>query len=261
MRTKSRVNPRGGVQGGSVAPGAVLACLALSWSLGACSAAGTSSGTTDPVFAIRGAGACEPDESPATLPDPRELVDTAALSPELRALARSEEAEGEAVLTLWYQTDGVNMRRDVIAHTLTPFFADSLQALVFSQLRRQAEAEEDWGVRLVIGLGDDVRYEVQRRQICAPAPRDPELESTMATFFSTGSRYRGGRRERVVVLLVSVHPAGYVSDAKIVRGASSGSSLERELFQYVRQFSFEPATIDGIPVPGQAYVPVRIGAD
>ena len=79
----------------------------------------------------------------------------------------------------------------------------------------------------------------------------------MASFNGTGVRYRGGARERVVLMEATVAPGGYVDDARILRGAAPGSSLEMQLRNALRQYSFEPASLDGVPVYGAVTVPVR----
>jgi TonB family protein len=80
----------------------------------------------------------------------------------------------------------------------------------------------------------------------------------MAQYLSSGIRYRAGRRERTVLVEVEVQPGGYPSDARIVRGAGSGGTMERSLRDFVRQFTFEPASMDGVPVAGRLTIPVRI---
>ena len=190
------------------------------------------------------------------------LLDTAALTGDIARLLKAAQLQhGEAVLTLWYQPDGVNLRRDLLAHGLNPVLADSVQKLVFASLRTAPPREHPWGARLQVeAAGDEARYTLAPREHCPPRPRSLDLQAEMASFLGSGVRYRGGARERVVVMQVTVHPAGYVTDAKLVRGDLSGGGMEIRLRDHLRQFMFEPASIDGVPVQGQLLVPVRVRA-
>lgn len=208
---------------------------------------------------VRQTRECRPEEFPMQLPALAALVDTAALSAGVRTLRDSARvAAGEVVLTLWYEPDGVNVRRDVLRHSLTPLLADSVQKLVFSALRQAPEMESPWGARLRVDLAGAVSYAVDRRVLCPPRPRNLALEGEMAAFLGTGVRYRGGAQERTVLMQVDVHPMGYVEDARVLRGAPSGGTLEQRLRDQVRQYSFFPAAVDGVPVRGQIAVPVRV---
>lgn len=192
-------------------------------------------------------------------PSVAELLDTARLTGAIAGLLEgAEQQEGEVLLTLWYQPDGLNLRRDLIAHRLTPVLADSVQKLVFASLRTAPAREQPWGVRLYLSAGRETRYALMPREQCPPRPRSRALEAEMASFLGTGVRYRQGTRERVVVMQVTVHPLGYVTDARVVRGDLSGGGLERQLRDHLRQFTFDPASIDGVPVQGQLLVPVRV---
>jgi hypothetical protein len=209
-------------------------------------------------LAPRQAVACVPEREPTPLPAIHSLIDTGRLSEGLRALQDGAGVEsGEVVLTLWYDEAGTNVRRDVIRHTLTPSLADSVQELLFASLAPVAGTGRQWGARMLISLGSEVPYALGHRVYCPPRPLSRTMEAEMASFNGTGVRYRAGRRERLVLMEATVAPGGYVDDARIVRGAASGSSLEKQLRETLRQYSFEPASLDGVPVYGAVTVPVR----
>ena len=227
--------------------------------LGACGPAGWESAQAPAPAEVRQTRACRPEEFPPRLPAAAALVDTGALSPALRALRDSAGVPaGEVVLSLWYEPDGVNIRRDVVQHSVTPLLADSVQELVFAALGRAPEMQAPWGARLRVRLGGEVSYAVGRRELCPPRPRSSALEGEMAGYLGTGVRYRGGQPERTVLMRVTVHPTGFVEDARVLRGASSGGMLEKQLRDQVRQYSFYPAMLDGVPVRGEIAVPVRV---
>jgi hypothetical protein len=224
--------------------------------LSGCASSADEAGISGPRTASAG---CHSESFPETLPTPDLLVDTAALSADISAVASAHDGmSGFVVLSMGYQRDGINMRRAVIEHELTPQQADSIQKLVFAHRKRLPESEHEWGARLRIDIDGGVAFGVDRREYCAPRPRDPEIESAMRGFMSTGVRFRGGRREEIVLLRTLIHPAGYVESVTIVRGGISGSMLERDLLVYMQQFAFSPATIDGFPTRGHVNVPVRI---
>jgi hypothetical protein len=249
---RERANPRKSV---------TAAAFGTLWLLAAACAPGGTRGAP-PLRSEMGmrVAQCGAETAPAPLPPVAALVDTAALTGEIaRLLKAAQLQQGQAVLTLWYQPDGLNLRRDLLAHALPPVLADSVQKLVFASLRTAPPRDEPWGVRLQVqAAGHEAHYALEPREHCPPRPRSRALEAEMSSFLGSGVRYRQGARERVVVMQVTVHPLGYVMDAKVVRGDLSGGGLETRLRDHLRQFSFEPASIDGVPVQGQLLVPVRV---
>lgn len=211
-----------------------------------------------PDLAVRTGGACAPEPVEA-LPAAESLVDVSRLTPWIEPLRPADpDSQGVVVLSLSYQPDGTNIRRDLVQHSLDPVRADSLQELVFRSLRPVEERDREWGARLRIDLSRSGAYAVEPRVYCPPRPRSRQLQEEMANYLSAGLRYRAGRRERTVLVEVDVQPGGYPSDARIVRGADSGGSLEQSVRDLVRRFTFEPASLDGVPVEGRLVIPVRI---
>lgn len=209
-------------------------------------------------MAVRSAYQCVPEAFPAQM-SPGVIVDVPRLTNGVRELLAAAQADtGQVVLTLAFEPDGQNTRRDVIAHSVAPAVADSVQKLVFASLAGAPAVDRHWGARLRIEAGEQVRLSLEPREYCPPRPRNHRVEAAMAEFVGSGLRYRNGTRERVVLLTVEVHPAGYVERAWVARGAPSGGSLERELYEYARQFSFYPASLDGYPVRGEVSMPVRL---
>lgn len=243
----------------SVRSAAVCALCAV---LGACAAPppvdGLSPGpSTD--LEVRDLERCAAEVFPAQMPPLEALVDTARLSAGVLELARAAEVpSARVVLSLWFDETGLNIRRDLIAHDVTAAVADSIQELVFQALRPGPAMEQPWGARLTLAAGQQVGYALHRRQYCPPRPRSRVLQAEMEAFMGTGTRYRGGFRENMVLMQVKVHPAGWVEDARVLRGAATGGTLEQRLKDEVRQYSFIPASLDGIPVAGEVAVPMRV---
>lgn len=227
-----------------------------------CASAGAPEPVLDSLSAIRSAGECAPEVEESEVPSVAAMVDTAMLAPALLQLISDAQLDtAHAVLTMEYMPDGTNARRDLIEHSLPVPVADSLQELVFQARRTLPAAEADRGARLRIDFasgGEEISYSASPREYCTPKPRNIELAESMRQYTGSGTRFRGGVRERTVIMRVTVHPAGYVAGAAVVRGAGRGSTLERDLATYLQQFAFEPATLDGIPTYGYIDIPVRV---
>jgi hypothetical protein len=204
---------------------------------------------------------CTVEGRPRELPGADIVVDSARLVRSVAELVGSDPpATGHVLLTLAFDADGLNSRREVIEQAARPLLADSVQKLVFAALRQVEETEEEWGVRLRIELTDPVELRVGRREFCPPTSRNPQIEDAMRRTIPLGIRYRGGRRERVVPVRVLVGPAGTVRDAQVTRGVLHGSTVERAIADHMRQFLFEPATLDGFPVAAWVEIPIRVAA-
>lgn len=240
----------------SVRAGAAGALLLLA---GGCASRSGVPVRAEPELQVRTAQ-CRAEVRAEPLPPLSAVLDTAGLTRKVRSLFEEQRIEGAGVLlTLWYEPEGLNVRRDILAHDLPPVLADSVQKLVFSTLRPAPERESPWGARLQVEMrGEAATYALHPREACPPRPRSRDLETEIASYLGSGVRYRRGSRERVVLMEVIVHPLGYVLDARIARGAPPGGSLELSLRDHVRQFSFYPASLDGVPVTGTVMVPVRI---
>jgi hypothetical protein len=254
------VRTRRGTGGRAAARGVVRVAGVCAFSLlaGGCSYRGLRAANLDQELEMRVAQ-CAWETPVEPLPPVSAVLDTAALTRGMTALLRDADLErGDAVLTLWFQEDGKNMRRQLLTHELPPAVADSVQKLVFASLHAAPRRQLPWGARLRVEMQPEAHYTLQPREHCPPRPRSRVLESDIAGYLGTGARYRDGRRERVVLMEVTVHPLGYVLDARVVRGAPSGGSMELTLRDHLRQFSFYPASIDGVPVQGQLLVPVRV---
>jgi hypothetical protein len=203
--------------------------------------------------------ACGIEPEPARLPDVGTVVDSAALAAAVGDLLQQDpRPTGYVLLTLAFDPAGTNIRRDLIEHTTRPSVADSIQRLVFAARRTVPEAEQEWGVRLRIDLDDAVTVRVGRREFCPPVARDRTVDEAMHSLTVAGVRQRGLRRERVVRMRALVNESGFVGSARIVGGDLGGSALERDLTQFLRQFLFNPATIDGLPTRAWVEIPVRV---
>jgi hypothetical protein len=190
------------------------------------------------------------------------LVDIGGLAaalPELPDLRpRQPDSAAYVLLSLSYDKFGSNIRRTVIEHNLRPAVADSIQKLVFVHRRRFAEADDEWGVRLRIGLEGPLHFEVGRQEYCAPRPRDTNLALAMETTYGSGTRFRDGYRESIVWMRLVINPQGSVAGASLERGVVAGIGTEQRILEYVRTLFFDAALADGHPVTGAVSVPVVV---
>jgi hypothetical protein len=206
-------------------------------------------------------GTCGAFPRPAHLPGADLLVDSTRLARRVveHAAAADLPAEGTLTLAMSYDEAGLNIRREIVAHTLPPLLADTLQKMVFAEVRRPDELPEPLDVRLVLQV-PDARMEVQRSVYCPPRPRDPRVEGELHGLdaVAAGVRYRRGVRERNVIMRVLVAPAGYVLRVEVVRGGTVPPSTQRSIWEQLRQHTFHPALLDGRPVEGWIEMPFRI---
>ncbi len=206
----------------------------------------------------RSAG-CVVQSVPQELPGADTVVDSAMLAEAVRALRRADPPpSGHVLLTLAFDREGINIRREVIEHSTPAPVADSIQRLVFTARRQVEEAEQEWGVRLRLDLTEPVTMRVGRREFCPPVPRDLAVEEAMRTVGPVGPRFRLGVRERTVFMRALVSEQGIITSAHVSRGELRGSAVERDLAQHIRQFLFRPATIDGFPTGAWVEIPLRV---
>jgi hypothetical protein len=203
--------------------------------------------------------ACRAEPEPALLPAASAIVDSARLAAAVAGLRDADPpAAGYVLLTLAFDADGTNIRRDLIEHSTRPAVADSMQRLVFAARQQAQAAEAEWGVRLRVDLADPVALRVGRREFCPPVARDRQIEEAIHSIAPAGVRHRGLRRERIIRMRARVSEAGTITSAHVARGELRGSSLEREIAIHLRQFLFNPATLDGVPTSAWVEIPVRV---
>ncbi len=204
---------------------------------------------------------CVVEDTPQQLPHADLIVDSAAFAAGVRDLLRSDvPPTGHVLLSFAFDRQGLNARRDVLEHSTRALIADSIQKLAFANRRQVEEADQPWGVRLRLDLTDPVSMRVGRRAFCPPVARNTEMEQAISRYSPSGVRYRSGRRERLVHMRAYVNEAGFITNAALARGILSGSSIEHNIVNYLRQFLFLPATLDGEPVGAWVQIPVRVPA-
>ncbi len=210
--------------------------------------------------------ACGVAARPEQLPEAAELVDDAFGADAARLWEAAGRPAGYVLLSMGYDREGVNVRRAVLEHSdgVTPELADELQRAVFAHRLKAAPAREEWGVRLRVELGPEPALRVGRREQCRAAPREWEHRSASGGYdvrqvlASSLSAPSPADRDLVWVR-VRLDARGIVTDARVERTILRGS-WENRVLGYVRSLQFLPALEDGQPVPGEATLPLRLGA-
>lgn len=217
--------------------------------------AGCAAGARGPARPAPGVQ-CRLAPVPEQLPAAAALVDTAALDTAVAAVAG--HGPGHVLLSMSYAPDGANVRRSVVDHSLSPAVADSVQALVFAHRRTLPPQEAEWGVRLRIDLDGRPRYQVARREVCAPRLRFHGTASPDGAG-SPFERYAPLHATmRTVWVRVRLDELGRVAAASVDRALLRRASDEMVILNYVYSLTFDPAREDGVPVPGEVGVPVRV---
>lgn len=244
---------------------ALLACAACSAVTGSGAAPGRAALLSDaPAPMDR---PCRPSAFPAQLPAAAAMVDSAALTAAAAQVWRQAGSpRGHVLLAMAFDREGLNVRRDLIEHRLPPALADTLQELVFAHRRSMEGAPREWGVRLRMDLGGEHPVlRVGRQEVCSARPRDVAVVG----YGGFGGAGFGDVRDRTastallpndggtVWVRVAVDARGNVTEARLERTLAR-SWWENRVLTYVRAISFDPATEDGWPVPGQLLFPLRL---
>lgn len=205
---------------------------------------------------------CRAAAEPARLPPVSALVDSAGLSAAVAdAWRAAERPPGYVLVALRYDREGLNVRRDVIEHRVTPWLADSVQKLVFAHRGRARPAEREWGVRLRIDPGEQPVLRVGRMEACAAQLAERGAAGFAGAMFGD-VRDRGAPvplagGEHAYWVRVELDRGGNVTDARLER-AFGRSMAEQRVLGYVYSLQFLPATEDGAPVPSRLVFPLRL---
>jgi len=184
------------------------------------------------------------------------LVDSAALSADILPLHRSAGG-GYVLFSMNYDRNGWNSRRVVIEHNLTEALADSLQLLLFTNLR-QTEPGEPWGVRLRVDMEDPIRFRLGQQEFCEPRLRThSDLVRSASPFDVRASAAGSPTEQNTAWLAVEIEASGTISDVRIQRSTRNIRNAA-PLLNFGHSLSFDAALLDGIPVASVAIVPLRL---
>ncbi len=204
---------------------------------------------------------CSVVADPAQLPAAGDLVDAGAFGADAARLwAQAGRPAGYVLFALRHDGEGTQVRRAVIESTLPQALTDTLQKLVFTYRRQTPATNGVWGVRLRVDAGEPVGLQVARRLECTARPRDSQYRIAGSGFDVRDTGVDASRTDGALAWVqVRLTAQGNVTEARIVRGMSIRGSWEQQrLLSYVRGMSFWPALDDGLPVPSETTIPVRL---
>jgi hypothetical protein len=214
--------------------------------------------------------ACAVAARPEQLPRPADLVDAGFGAEAARLWEAAGRPAGHVLLSMGYDRRGLNVRRAVIERGsgVTAELATQLQRAVFAHRLQVPPGREEWGVRLRVDLGAAPQLRVGRQEQCRAAPREWEHHGPIRSFDGGYDVRRTLARSAsapsladrdLVWVRVRLDAHGLVTDARVERTVVS-ATWENRVLGYVRGLQFLPALEDGQPVPGEATVPLRLGA-
>ncbi|CAN5620786.1 hypothetical protein BH23GEM6_BH23GEM6_03090 [soil metagenome] len=184
------------------------------------------------------------------------LVDSAALAAAILPLHRAA-GEGYLIFSMQVDRNGWNSRRAVIEHDLSATLADSVQSLLFTNLRH-TEPGEPWGVRLRVDIKDPIRFRLGQQELCEARLRTHSDLVRSANMFDVRSSEMGPMAGHTTVwLAIDIEPSGTISDVRIQRTPQTIRNTA-PLLNFGHSLSFDAASLDGIPVASTAIVPVRL---
>jgi TonB family protein len=185
------------------------------------------------------------------------VLDTSALEADLSTIAREWlPAGGDVTLSVHYDTMGTVSRLRLLSGRVESSRAASFLDLVRARLLPQPPVPGDRpyrSFRLRIETRDAVSFEIQ------PSKSDPprllnkdEVERLLA------EQLRAGMRGEVVVeLFVNVH--GAVERSRIYQSALN-QVVDAAATRIARTMIFDPARMDGYPIPTWVRIPVNLRA-
>ncbi|HEX6746327.1 MAG TPA: hypothetical protein VF092_03355 [Longimicrobium sp.] len=204
---------------------------------------------------------CAVAADPERLPAAAELVDAGAFGADAARLwVDAGRPAGYVLFALRHDGEGTQVRRAVIESTLPPALTDTLQKLVYAYRRQAPAARGEWGVRLRVEAGEPVGFQVARRMECTARPRDAAYRIADSGFDVRDTGVDATRTDGALAWVhVRLTAQGNVTDARIERGVwVRGAWEQQRLLSYVRGMSFWPALDDGVPVPSETTIPVRL---
>ncbi|HEX5724336.1 MAG TPA: energy transducer TonB [Longimicrobiaceae bacterium] len=200
--------------------------------------------------------ACHVADLPVALPEAGALINAPVFSAAAAYLWREAgRPPGHILFSLRYDPKGVNVHRGVIEHSIPAALADTLQKLVFVLRHELPASGSEWGVRLRVDLADEPLLRVGRREVCNAAPRDRQLRSSATSWVDVRNEYIPDFA--LVMVRVRLDAYGQVTDARVERSQVRGN-WEHRLLAYVRTLDFDPAMEDGVPVPSETQLRLRV---
>lgn len=238
--------------------GAVLAAMVAGFGCG-------SGGSAFPPLPTPGEGGCYLSRADRVPDDPEELVDLLRVQrwlEEHAVLDGAGAAEDRALFSVNFQRDPERRWVRPIAGTLSPAIMEELAAQLFNAFsfpepdENTDDAEEPEGppgsFRISVSGGPAPAFAFSPSVVCTPQVRNREHIQQRLTDLRALNPASG----RMVVKLL-VAGDGVPSELEVVEGVRD-RVLAEQLPRIALQMRFDPATIDGFPVPWDLWVQVPL---
>ena len=181
---------------------------------------------------------CFVSPRPETLPAGAALVDSAALLEQLRVSAPA--ARGYALVSVRFDDGGRAAAVRMIEGTLSP---QEVQRQVSSVLKPQAPSPT-WSVRIRISLDSVPALQIGRSEVCPATPRGQggiDIKTAARSPSGAASEFRAPR------LAILIDTTGQVLQMRVDE-SSGNDDVDRQFQDALRQRSFHPTLVDGVPI-------------
>jgi TonB family protein len=191
---------------------------------------------------------------PESLPSTHSVVDSIALGHLAEVSATSLDLVYALRFSPQGRLTGLTLVEPAAGTPLAPPYRDLISRTILTQ----PPQEGVWGLRLRIRAGENSAITVQRSEFCAPEPLRTGVPGPRSTeTIMTPEDMQNLRNARPCRLLLQVNENGMVRSVDVVQ--SSGSEIvDRNAVESWRGRRFDPATLDGTPVPGTYEATVRL---
>jgi TonB family protein len=185
---------------------------------------------------------CGATRSPKHLPAAGALLDSAKTIGEFAVLAGPQ---GDMLFSLRFDdSDSLPKVRPLEG-------ADARGTLILAHSVRPQKRSGVWAVRVRVTGGAAAAVSIERSMYCPPAPEpgpNANVSVTMMVQVQPGDRLPASGRARVT-FEVRVDETGTVSTIRLIE--SSGTrEIDERLTQDMQMRRFQPALLDGAPIPG-----------
>ena len=181
------------------------------------------------------------------------FVDTVGLGEAVRAAGVGPREDPGAVdFVVWYGTDGVPDAAGLWSTTMDANETLAIQGVFADRVLDTGVLAEPTSIRTVVEIGDQVLLRSDRSVECLPHVRHPQplgrpfgLPDSVVM---TGGTRRVARGARAAVIRIHVDETGRLTAVDSVAGTSELVSEARRIMHLL---SYDPALLDGRPVPGE----------
>ena len=196
---------------------------------------------------------CADTQFPDSLPRPNALVDSAHAVADLGAFA---DPAKPILFSVYFRTG------DSVAHVRALENQDAAAAVTLANYVRHAHPGEFWAFRVRLAGGDAPALTLERAKYCPPVSREGDVP--FATRIGSSAPVIVGNNPRpiepagsgtvadpgsVVLVEALIAVDGHVIVGRVVQ-STGNADRDASLVHDMRRVKFDPAKLDGEPIPG-----------